>query len=79
MQEPAIPLAEQTPLALTTSRRFNLSFCLRFLADDTGSDLIEYVLLAALLGLTVVVSIKGVGNKIANTYTSVNNNLTNAV
>jgi pilus assembly protein Flp/PilA len=41
--------------------------------------LIEYALLAALVGLGGVLSVKGLSNKIANTFNSVGSSMTNAV
>lgn len=45
---------------------------------DSGQDLIEYALVAALVGLGSVVAISGVDNSLKNTYNSVSNALTNA-
>jgi len=49
------------------------------LRDESGQDLIEYALVAALVGLAVVAALKGLSNKIGNTTNSVGNTLTNAV
>jgi pilus assembly protein Flp/PilA len=46
--------------------------------DDSGQDLIEYALVAALVGLGAVASITTLKNTIANTFNSVGNQLTNA-
>jgi pilus assembly protein Flp/PilA len=54
-------------------------FWTHLIADDAGQDLIEYALLAALVGLGGVLSMKGLSNKIANTFNSVGSSLTNAV
>jgi Flp pilus assembly pilin Flp len=78
MPKPTISAPELTALA-PAAHPNSKSFWLRFLADETGSDMIEYVLLASLLGLTIVISIKGVGNKIANSYNSLGTSMTNAV
>jgi Flp pilus assembly pilin Flp len=79
MQEPTVPTTVHTAPALSPLRRSTLSFRARFVADETGSDLIEYVLLAFLLGLTAVFSIGSLGNKIAHSYNSVGTSMTNAV
>jgi len=48
-------------------------------ADESGQDLIEYALVAALVGLGAVAAMKGLANSIGNTFNGVGNNLTNAV
>ena len=48
-------------------------------ADDSGQDMIEYSLLAALVGLAALGAIKGLSNSIANTFNGVGNQMTNAV
>jgi pilus assembly protein Flp/PilA len=50
-----------------------------FLQDESGQDLIEYALLAALLGLSAVTAIKGIGTKLASTFTSIGTSVTSAV
>ena len=47
--------------------------------EDSGQDLIEYALVAALVGLGSVASMQGLANSIATTFTGVGNALTNAV
>jgi pilus assembly protein Flp/PilA len=51
----------------------------KFIADDSGQDLIEYALVAALVGLGAVAAMKGLSNSIGNTFNSVGSSLTNAV
>jgi pilus assembly protein Flp/PilA len=46
--------------------------------EDSGQDLIEYALVAALVGLGAVASITTLKNTIANTFNSVGSSLTNA-
>jgi pilus assembly protein Flp/PilA len=48
------------------------------MAEDSGQDLIEYALVAALVGLGCVASISGLANTIGNTFNSVGTALTNA-
>jgi len=50
-----------------------------FLQDESGQDLIEYALVAALVGLGAVAAMKGLSNSIGNSFNSVGNTLTNAV
>jgi pilus assembly protein Flp/PilA len=46
--------------------------------EDSGQDLIEYALVAALVGLGAVVAMKGLSNSIKNSYNGVGTSLTNA-
>jgi pilus assembly protein Flp/PilA len=47
--------------------------------DDSGQDLIEYALVAALVGLGAVASMKSLATSIGTTFNGVGNALTNAV
>ncbi len=47
--------------------------------DESGQDLIEYALVAALVGLGAVASIKGVSTKINSVFTAIGTNLTNSI
>ena len=49
------------------------------LAEETGQDLIEYALVAAIVALGVVGTMRGLKNNIGNAFNSVGNQLTNAV
>ena len=51
----------------------------KFLKDESGQDLIEYALVAALVGLGSVAAMSGLSNSIANTFNGVGNALTTAV
>ncbi len=56
------------------------SRCLKqLLTDDSGQDLIEYALVAALVGLGAVTAMKGLSTKVSTTFNSVGTSLTNAV
>jgi pilus assembly protein Flp/PilA len=48
------------------------------MTEDSGQDLIEYALVAALVGLGAVASITALKNTVANTFNSVGSQLTNA-
>jgi pilus assembly protein Flp/PilA len=48
----------------------------RFLGDESGQDMIEYVLVAALLSLAAITASKGLGTSISSAYNSINSNLT---
>jgi len=50
-----------------------------FLRDDSGQDLIEYALVAALIGLGAVVSMKSLNTKIASAFDSIGTSLTSDV
>lgn len=47
-------------------------------ADDTGQDLIEYALVAALIGVAVISAMRVLHNTIGNTFNNIGNSLTNA-
>jgi pilus assembly protein Flp/PilA len=49
------------------------------ITDDSGQDLIEYALVAALVGLGAVGAMKGLSNTIKGAFNGVGNSLTNAV
>ncbi len=46
--------------------------------EESGQDLIEYALVAALVGLGAVAAMKGLSNSVKNTYNGVGTALTNA-
>ena len=50
----------------------------KLLADDSGQDLIEYALLAALVGLGVFGAMRTLSNAEKNTFNSIGNSLTHA-
>jgi pilus assembly protein Flp/PilA len=58
---------------MQTSRVARLAKSL--LADESGQDLIEYALIAALIALGAIVAMKGLSNKISNEFNSVGNSL----
>ncbi|MGP8260406.1 MAG: Flp family type IVb pilin [Acidobacteriaceae bacterium] len=47
--------------------------------DESGQDLIEYALVAGLIGLGAVVAMTGLSGKIGNAFNSVGTSLTNAM
>jgi pilus assembly protein Flp/PilA len=51
----------------------------RIALDDSGQNLIEYALVAAIVALGSVAALKTLGNGIGNTFNSVQNSLSNAV
>lgn len=51
----------------------------RMITDDSGQDLIEYALVAALIGLGAVFAMKGLDNSIKGAFNGIGNSLTNAV
>jgi len=50
-----------------------------FMKDESGQDLIEYALVAGLIGLGAVVAMTGLSGKISNAFNSVGSSLTNAM
>lgn len=49
------------------------------LRDDSGQDLIEYALVAALIGLGATVSMGALSNTIGNGFNKIGNKLTNSI
>lgn len=49
------------------------------LRDDSGQDLIEYALVAALIGLGATVAMKTLTNSIGSAFNKVGTDLTNAI
>jgi pilus assembly protein Flp/PilA len=47
--------------------------------DESGQDLIEYALVAALIGLAAVTGMKGVATSISAAFTSISTQLNSAV
>ena len=47
--------------------------------DESGQDLIEYALVAGLIGLGAVAATSGFGGTIGNAFTSAGNSLANSV
>lgn len=50
----------------------------KLITEDSGQDLIEYALVAALIGLGAVASVTSLKNTISNTFNSIGTQLTNA-
>lgn len=48
------------------------------LRDDAGQDLIEYAMVAALVGLGALAAMKGLKNSIGNSFNGVGTSLSNA-
>ena len=49
------------------------------ITEESGQDLIEYALVAALVGLAAVASMKTLGTSISSAFTSINTTLTTNV
>lgn len=49
------------------------------LHDDAGQDMIEYALVAALVGLGAIVSLRSVATGVRNAFTSISTAVTSAV
>ena len=50
----------------------------QFMQEESGQDLIEYALVAALVGLGAVASMQSLANNIGNTFNNIGNSLTAA-
>jgi pilus assembly protein Flp/PilA len=51
----------------------------KLITDDSGQDLIEYALVAALIALAAIGAVKGLDNSIKGAFNGVGNSLTNAL
>jgi pilus assembly protein Flp/PilA len=51
----------------------------RFVSDESGQDLIEYALVAALVGLGSVASMQTLAGSIANTFNNISTSLSGAI
>jgi pilus assembly protein Flp/PilA len=49
------------------------------ISDESGQDLIEYALVAALVGLGAVASMKSIATSINSAFTSISTSLTSAI
>ena len=47
----------------------------RFINDEEGVTAIEYALIAALIAVVIIASVRLVGTKVAGTFTTVSNNM----
>ena len=50
-----------------------------FIQDEAGQDLIEYALVACLLALAAVASMKSIGEKLAASFNSVSSSVTSSI
>jgi pilus assembly protein Flp/PilA len=53
--------------------------CWVFMRDESGQDLIEYALVAGLIGLGALAAMTGLSGSIGDAFSSVGNSLTNSV
>ncbi len=53
--------------------------CLGFIEDEAGQDLIEYALVASLLALAAVASMKNIGEKLAASFTGISSSITGSI
>jgi pilus assembly protein Flp/PilA len=49
-----------------------------FIQDESGQDLIEYALVAGLIGAGTIVAMTGLSGKIGNAFNNVGNTISNA-
>ncbi len=50
-----------------------------FIVEESGQDLVEYALVAALLGLAAVATMKTLGHTITAAFKTINSTLTTAI
>ena len=50
-----------------------------FIQDDSGQNLIEYALVAGLIGLAAVVAMTSLGTKISSAFNTIGSTLTNSI
>ncbi len=55
------------------------TLALSLMNDESGQDLIEYALVAGLIGLGAVVAMSGLSTKVGTAFNTVGSQLTNAV
>jgi pilus assembly protein Flp/PilA len=68
------------PMLLRRHRRRPMKMTLNnLLRDESGQDLIEYALVAALIALGAVAAMNGVATGISNAFSSVSSNLNAAI
>ncbi|SNS26316.1 pilus assembly protein Flp/PilA [Granulicella rosea] len=51
----------------------------KLIQDESGQDLIEYALVAALVGLGALTSMSSLANTVSNAFNTVGNNLTSGI
>ena len=56
-----------------------MNLCELFLSEDSGQNLIEYALVAGIIGLGAVVAMTSLGTKISAAFTSIGSSLTSAI
>ncbi len=56
-----------------------MKLCKTFLHEDSGQNLIEYALVAGIIGLGAVVAMTSLGTKISAAFTSIGSTLTSAI
>lgn len=47
----------------------------KLLRDDSGQDLIEYALIAALIAVAAIAAMKGLSNKVSNEFNTIGSSL----
>jgi pilus assembly protein Flp/PilA len=59
--------------------KYPRNLCARLLHEETGQDLIEYALVAGLIGLGAVVAMTGLSTSVKKSFNTVGSQLTNAL
>jgi pilus assembly protein Flp/PilA len=57
----------------------NLAVVTRLLRDESGQDLVEYALVAALIALGSIIAMKGLANGISTAFSVISSDLSSSV
>jgi pilus assembly protein Flp/PilA len=60
---------------MTVDMKRTLQLAEGLLADESGQDLIEYALIAALIAVAAIAALKGLNNKISNEFNTIGSSL----
>ncbi len=70
----------------SSGRHSNGGYCMKYIAtmknllrDESGQDLIEYALVAALIALGAITAMKGLANGISTAFSTISSDLSSAV
>jgi len=63
----------------TPARQFAAPFFTRFAQDESGQDIVEYALLAALVASGSIAGTQSLALSVANSFTGIQNTLTNSI
>jgi pilus assembly protein Flp/PilA len=73
-----VPTAESVIGKLKRGWQYTAQVLASVVADESGQDLIEYALVAALIAVGAAVSLKTLGTKISTAFTNIGTTLSSA-